>query len=226
MSRKTRLIHWYAKEIKNIQPTLYSAKTMATAQTADGFEVKTTVGVNFSFDPWQAAADKQQQAVHLALQPHPETIINRQIRAIVQVGLNEYIGRLDADQLMQNGAVVSLQEWLLGYVHDLLHVEGVVVRDPDGIVIARLEFPEEVRQAHSEAYRIQKIASAWSFYAPEAQQLVLALAQRNGMSAYQYNPLPNGTTGDGVAPSSPAGSLGRRGRNIRTSGDTHIQSLN
>jgi hypothetical protein len=190
---------WHTRLVKKIPLVLYSTRTAVTLQTANGFEINMTIGVNYFFDPRQASPDRQSSLAHIALQDHPETILNRRIRALVKVGLDEYVGRLRTDELMQNGAIVRLQEWLLAYVHDLLHPDGVLLTDPDGVVVETLHFPESIVLGHCDAYIIQQIAEAISSCPPEVQELIMSnvLARRAGAPVHRYggpaNPPTNPT---------------------------------
>jgi hypothetical protein len=192
---------WNARLVKKIPLVLYSTRTTMVPQTANGFEVRLAIEVNYFFDPRQASPDRQPWLAHLALQDHPETILNRRIRALVKVGLDEYVGRLRTDELMQNCAVVQLQEWLLAYVNDLLRPEGVLLTDPDGVVIEEMQFPDSIVLAHCEAYIIQQVAVAISSCPPEVQQLVMTniLGRRDGATVHLYGGTTGVDTGNGAS---------------------------
>jgi hypothetical protein len=192
---------WNAKLVKKIPLIPYSTRTTLTIQTANGFEVKMTVGVNYCFDPRQAAPTRQPGLAHVALQDHPETLLNRRIRALVKTGIDEYVGRLRTDQLMQNGAIIHMQEWLLAYLYDLLHPDGVILADPDGVVIEGMQFPDSIVLAHCEAYIIQQIAVAISSCPPEVQQLVMTniLGRRDGATVHLYGGTTGVATGNGAS---------------------------
>jgi hypothetical protein len=190
---------WNAKLVKKLTLIPCSTRTTLTVQTANGFEVKITAGINYCFDPRQAAPTRQRDLAHIALQDHPETLLNRRIRALVKTGLDEYVGRLRTDQLMQNGAIIQIQEWLLAYLHDLLHPDGILLADPDGVVIEGLQFPDSIVLAHCEAYIIQQIAGAISLCPPEVQELVMTniLGRRDGATVHLYGGTKGMVTGNG-----------------------------
>jgi hypothetical protein len=112
-----------------------------------------------------------------------------------------------------------MQEWLLAYLYDLLHPDGVILADPDGVVIEGMQFPDSIVLAHCEAYIIQQIAGAISSCPPEVQQLVMTniLGRRDGATVHLYGattgmPAANGVPNDSTSSPPPAGSPARQQR--------------
>lgn len=107
----------------------------STVLTADGLEATIKARANHTFNPGQAAPNKQAEAANRALQFHLETLINPHIKDVLALSMREFVGRVNARQLRSCNTQIQLQEWLLDYVQYMLAPEGIVLCDPNGIMI-------------------------------------------------------------------------------------------